>query len=317
AGVLHEQLLLAETEETVAKVLRPKVLGTWALHQLLKDNEDGLFIHFASVNGFFGGMSVGAYAAANSFQTAFCNYQKTHSCLESYCLAWSMWDEVGMSRGYQMKELTRAKGYYGISPLQGMYSLLAGLSHGENNLLVGLDGSKAMIQASVGECESLQQLTGYFTAGTSQVKLPECLVYDRFGQPTHCQWEQLEVMPITDTGEVDRDQLMGGGVGERTQPRNETERQLAAIFQEVLGVSSVGIHDNFFELRGDSLKMTQVVSRVRETFNEELALSWLFESPTVAKLSDRLAPTGNGSLSLAQQLQTASKNQENREEIEL
>ena len=316
AGVLHEELLLAETEEAIAKVLRPKVVGSWALHQLLKEQEDGLFIHFASVNGFFGGMSVGAYAAANSFQTAFCNYQKSHSNVESYCVAWSMWDEVGMSRGYQMKELTRAKGYYGISPLQGMYSLLAGLSHGENNFLVGLDSSKVMIQGYGRECDNLQQLTGYFTTGTSQVKLPEWLVYDRFGSPSNCQWEQLEVMPVTETGEVDRDQLMGGGVGERTQPRNETEDKLVAIFQEVLGVSRVGIHDNFFELRGDSLKMTQVVSRVRETFQIELPLNWLFAGPTVAQLSDRLAP-GNGRLSLAKQLQTASNNQENREEIEL
>ncbi|NER50688.1 MAG: KR domain-containing protein, partial [Symploca sp. SIO1A3] len=326
AGVLHEQLLSAETQATVAKVLRPKVLGTWVLHQLLKDYGDGLFIHFASVNGFFGGTTVGAYAAANSFQTAFCNYQIAHSNLQSYCLAWSMWDETGMSQGYQMKELTRAKGYYAISPLQGMYSLLATLGHDEHQLLVGLDSSKPLMQNHCGEWENLQQLTGYFTAktkGFSVSQLPEWEVCDHFGIPTHCQWVQLEQMPQTETGDIAREQLVGSGffgANERqeTKPRSATEHQLVAIFQEVLGVSSVGIYDNFFELRGDSLKMTQVVSRVRETLDMELPLSRLFEGPTVAQLSDFFeALSNNNNLSLAKQLQTTSNDQEQREEIEL
>ncbi|NET25239.1 SDR family NAD(P)-dependent oxidoreductase [Okeania sp. SIO1I7] len=317
AGVFHEQLLLTETQESVARVLRPKVIGSWVLHQLLKDNADGLFIHFASVNGFFGGMSVGAYAAANSFQMAFCNYQKTHSNLRSYCLAWSMWDETGMSQGYQMKELSQAKGFYSISPLQGMYSLLAALYHGENNLLVGLDGSKPLIQGYGGKCDSLQQLTGYLTTNNNKIQLSKWFVRDRFGLPTNCQWVQLEQIPLTETGEIDRSQLMGSGVGQRTKPRNETERQLVLIFQEVLGISSVGVHDNFFELKGDSLKMTQVVSRVRETFNVELPLSRLFESPTVDQLSSSIDDLGNGNLSLAEQLQNVSNEQENWEEIEL
>ncbi|NEQ75873.1 MAG: SDR family NAD(P)-dependent oxidoreductase [Okeania sp. SIO2C9] len=325
AGVLEEQLLLAETQATVAKVLRPKVLGSWVLHQLLKENDDALFIHFASVNGFFGGASVGAYAAAHSFQTSFCDYQRTHSNLQSYCLAWSMWDETGMSQGYQMKELSRAKGYYGISPLQGMYSLLAALGHGENHLMVGLDGSKPLIKNYCGECENLQQLTGYLTTVNktdewAKILLPEWQVRDRFGQLTHCQWVQLEQMPETETGEIDRGRLLGSGSSsdrQQTQPRNQTERQLVAIFQEVLSISSVGIHDNFFELRGDSMKMTQVVFQVRETLNVKLPLGKLFENPTVAELSTEIEANRNSPLSLAKQLQTVSNDQEKWEEIEL
>ncbi|NET44335.1 SDR family NAD(P)-dependent oxidoreductase [Okeania sp. SIO2B3] len=325
AGVLEDKLLLTETKETLAKVLRPKVLGTWVLHQLLKEhNSDGLFIHFASVNGFFGGIGVGAYAAANSFQTAFCDRQRIHSNIQSYCLAWSMWDETGMSQGYQMKEQSRAKGYYEISPLQGIYSLLAVLGHGKNNLIVGLDDSKPLMKKYSGKCESRQQFTGYFTAKKTgelaKVKLPEWQVSDRFGQPTHCQWVQLEQMPQTETGEIDREQLVGGrssGDRRQTQPRNDTESKLVGIFQEVLGLSSVGIHDNFFELRGDSLKMIQVVSRVQETLKVKLPVGKLFEKPTVAELSIEIEANSKNQLSLAKQLQTASNNQEKWEEIEL
>ena len=57
---------------------------------------------------------------------------------------------------------------------------------------------------------------------------------------------------------------------------------------ELLKLEQVGIHDNFFELGGHSLLATQVISRIRETFATEMSLRTLFESPTVAKLSEIL-----------------------------
>jgi amino acid adenylation domain-containing protein/non-ribosomal peptide synthase protein (TIGR01720 family) len=79
-------------------------------------------------------------------------------------------------------------------------------------------------------------------------------------------------------------------------PRNETESVLADIWQRLLGIAQVGIHDDFFELDGHSLLATQVISRVREVFHLELPLRSLFESPTVAGLAERV----NEAKSLAQ-----------------
>ncbi|NEQ79178.1 MAG: SDR family NAD(P)-dependent oxidoreductase, partial [Moorea sp. SIO2I5] len=141
AGLMQERFLREETPESLAEVLRPKLIGTLVLHQLQELQPQSLFINFSSINGFFGGTTVGAYAAANSFLDVFSDYQRDHSQLQSYCLAWSMWDEMGMSRGYQMKQLTQAKGYLAVGLSQGMSSLLAGLCHDQPYLMVGLDGS--------------------------------------------------------------------------------------------------------------------------------------------------------------------------------
>lgn len=65
-------------------------------------------------------------------------------------------------------------------------------------------------------------------------------------------------------------------------PENELERTLAAIWQEVLGISQVGRYDDFFELGGHSLLATQLISRLREAFPIEIALGELLKSTTIA-----------------------------------
>ncbi|MGK7876653.1 MAG: amino acid adenylation domain-containing protein [Xenococcaceae cyanobacterium] len=297
AGMLHEQELLSETQESIATQLKAKVSGTWVLERLLQNNADGLFIHFASVNGFLGGINVGAYAAANSFQQAFSNYQTYQTNRKSYCLNWSMWNETGMSRGYQMKELSRQKGYYAITPTQGIYSLLGVLCSTHHHLLIGLDESKSLMQQLMGACQSKQQLTAYFTASTPDLDISgwsDLVVSDCFGTPTHCDGIQLEEMSLTETGDVDREQLASSQLklihsGEYIPPQTPTQQLLANIFSEVLGVGGVGIQDNFFELGGHSLLATQLISRVRQTFELEVPLRTLFEFPTVAELDRALS----------------------------
>ncbi|NER01575.1 MAG: SDR family NAD(P)-dependent oxidoreductase, partial [Okeania sp. SIO3C4] len=189
AGLMQERLLREETPESFAEVLRPKLLGTWVLHQLLELQPQSLFINFSSINGFFGGTTVGVYAAANSFLDAFSDYQRYQGQLQSYCLAWSMWDEMGMSRGYQMKQLTQAKGYLAVGLSQGMSSLLAGLYHDQPYLMVGLDASNLNIRRFTTVSDTLQQLTAYFTTndkGKPNVSVLERQVEDAVGKPSSC-----------------------------------------------------------------------------------------------------------------------------------
>ncbi|WP_244237973.1 non-ribosomal peptide synthase/polyketide synthase, partial [Corallococcus terminator] len=103
----------------------------------------------------------------------------------------------------------------------------------------------------------------------------------------------LEALPLTSSGKVDRKALPTPDAptsvkGESIAPRDDTERTLAAIFAEVLGVERVGVQDSFFELGGHSLLATQVAARVRAQFGKELPLRTLFEAPTVEALSRRL-----------------------------
>jgi acyl carrier protein len=69
-----------------------------------------------------------------------------------------------------------------------------------------------------------------------------------------------------------------------------TEKQVAAIWQELLGMEKVGIHDNFFELGGHSLMAIQLVTEIRTRMDAEISVATLFEGPTVHSLSRLVEP---------------------------
>jgi amino acid adenylation domain-containing protein len=101
----------------------------------------------------------------------------------------------------------------------------------------------------------------------------------------------LDAMPATATGKIDRRALAALDVAELAReapfvaPRTPVERQIAAIWSDLLGVQRIGAHDNFFHLGGHSLLTTQLVSRLRTEFLLEIPLPSFFDDPTVAGLA--------------------------------
>jgi acyl carrier protein len=77
-----------------------------------------------------------------------------------------------------------------------------------------------------------------------------------------------------------------------TPPSTREESMLAEIWARVLGLNVVGIHDDFFQLGGDSILATRVVSQVRSLLKVELSPASLFEAPTVAELARSLQISG-------------------------
>jgi acyl carrier protein len=69
------------------------------------------------------------------------------------------------------------------------------------------------------------------------------------------------------------------------EPSNEFESVIAAIWQELLGIERIGVHDNFFDLGGDSLVATQITARLRQAFSVDVPLRRLLEGQTIAELA--------------------------------
>jgi amino acid adenylation domain-containing protein len=108
--------------------------------------------------------------------------------------------------------------------------------------------------------------------------------------PTH--YVRLERMPLTPNGKVDRASLPEPTAEniqpaqEFVAPSTETEKTLAALWSDLLKVKSIGRHDNFFDLGGESLLVVRTVARMRKTFGVDVQLRNLFERPTLAELAE-------------------------------
>jgi non-ribosomal peptide synthase protein (TIGR01720 family) len=100
----------------------------------------------------------------------------------------------------------------------------------------------------------------------------------------------LDALPLTPNGKVDRkalpepDSARPEMEDELVAPRTPAEQQLAAIWCEVLGIETVGVHDNFFGLGGDSILSIQVIARAQQA-GLRLTPRQLFQHQTVAELA--------------------------------
>jgi acyl carrier protein len=119
-----------------------------------------------------------------------------------------------------------------------------------------------------------------------QTKLPDYMV------PSAFVW--LKTLPLTSNGKIDRRALPAPAqtrvelATAHVAPRSPLEQTLAAIWSDILGLSGIGIDDDFFALGGHSLLATQLISRLREAFQVELPLRYVFEASTIARLAEYL-----------------------------
>jgi amino acid adenylation domain-containing protein len=143
------------------------------------------------------------------------------------------------------------------------------------------DGGEQYLAAYIvpreGVGPTVDELRGYLRQKLPDYMLPWAFMY-------------LESLPLTN-GKLDR-KALPEPENKRPEmktlyesPRNEVELELVRIWEKVLAVCPIGVHDKFFDLGGHSLAATRVVSRVIEQFQLEIPFQSLFQSPTVADMA--------------------------------
>jgi natural product biosynthesis luciferase-like monooxygenase protein len=118
-----------------------------------------------------------------------------------------------------------------------------------------------------------------------KARLPDFMV------PAHIT--VLPALPRTPNGKIDRNALPAPEMPRRetlsaAPPRNETERRIASVWQNLLNTDSVGVEENFFDLGANSLTMVQASSLLRDALGRPVSLVDLFRFPSVRALADHL-----------------------------
>ncbi len=270
-GVVHtagladyEGVIQRRTKEAAERVLLPKVKGALVLDSVFKEHKLDFFILFSSLTSVTGGFGQADYCATNAFLDAFA-YLKSAEGTSAVSVNWDIWQEVGMT-------VEAVKQWTGRLHASGMNKKAA--ASAEDFLKDGLHPSEG--------AEVFNRI------------LEACLL-PRIAVSTQDLTILLkqDIVTVSPLPEYSDESMLSEPRTERpglsnmhVAPRNQTDRILADIWQNLLGIKQVGIYDNFFELGGHSLMGIQLLSRLHDAFQIELSLQTLFDKPTIADLTD-------------------------------
>ncbi|MFI6036069.1 amino acid adenylation domain-containing protein [Streptomyces sp. NPDC051315] len=280
AGTLVERPVGDLDAATWRRALEAKVRGAWTLHRLTEDHPVGSFVTFSSVNGYFGGAMNAAYAAANAYLDALALHRRSLG-LPAQSLAWSMWREHGMSRGYRLTALTEARGYRLLDAPTALRSFDLARTLDEPHLLIGADRSAPWVRSHV-------------VAPVRQVRRLAARVGLEDGADLGALY-RAAADSAGATGVGDDWALRSAGTTEhrdQADPGEDPRRlesRLAEVWCGVLGRDRVGRDENFFDLGGNSLLLVTAQSAVNSAFDTDLSVVDLFAHPTVRDLARHLS----------------------------
>ena len=145
-----------------------------------------------------------------------------------------------------------------------------------------------------------EKLIAYLVTSSdiSQTQLRKFLQDKLPGYMIPSNYMMLEEFPLTPNRKIDRKALplpekIRPDLDNFVIPKTKMEQEIAQIWQEVLQVEKIGIHDNFFDLGGHSLLMVKVHSKLREKFSRDVSLVEMFRHPTISALVTYFSNTSN------------------------
>ncbi len=256
AGIAGGGMVALKTREIADPVLSPKVQGTMNLHRALEEEAPDFFVLCSSITAVTGDVGQVDYCAANLFLDSFAAWRSLSGQGRTLSLNWDAWQEVGMAVDTEVPEELRQQ-------------------------------RQIMLATAISSTEGQQAFDQVLHAPLSQVT-----VYAKELAPA---LEKLRPRPVAAApqgaeaaAEAKERSARPNLPNPYVAPDSETQRTLAGIWEDLLGFEGIGVNDNFFELGGHSLLATQVISRIRSQFQVELPLGTIFESPTVAALSEQI-----------------------------
>jgi acyl transferase domain-containing protein len=263
AGIVKPLSIQAKTPETVAEVFAPKVAGTIVLDAVLKNLKLDFMLLCSSASSLFGGPGQADYSGANAFLDAYAHYRSSLDEMPVISVNWDFWKEVGMvGNDMVQNDMAQNSG----TPVSA-----------ESRVDVNRWGMTTQ--------EAIDAFSRILGAGLAQVAVTKRDWGMNTSDPS-CSPPRPEVrLSKGGTGALPHEVA---SVSSKLRPADEVEDRIADLWQRLLGISQPGPYDDFFELGGNSLLGTQLLSLVRATFSVQLPLQSLLEVPTVAGMAARI-----------------------------
>jgi acyl transferase domain-containing protein len=270
AGVAGGGMMLVRDERSVEAVVAPKVRGTVALMEALVPHQPEFMAVCSSFAAVGGGIGQGDYCAANAFMDSAVSYARAFG-MRAIAINWPAWREVGMVEAMQvppqLEPLRQASLATGITPQEGAERFARVLASNYAQVIM------APVTRTASEARQ---------HAPAPTKRPASVAIAHPRPPAPASPSHGET-PQRAPGRVVEPTLDGGMAGDLQEALIE---RLNGIWSNALGVAKLQPSDNFFEVGGQSLMALQIVSRVCEQFPIEIALSDVFENPTLRRFGE-------------------------------
>ena len=287
AGVPGGALIEMASVEGLDSVLAAKVAGTEALDRALSAHQPDWMLLCSSITSILVIPGVMDYCAANAFLDAWAHARRKAG-LPVTSVSWDVWQETGMAMKLKVpphREASKREHLrQGLTNSEGIEIFRRVLATPLPHVVVSTRNLHALLEAPAVPPAAETAASGEETRAPDYLELSAA--------------RRSHERPLISTAFI--------------APDTPVERELAAIWQELLGISPIGVRDNFFELGGHSLLATQVLSRIRAKFHIQLPLRALFDAATIADLAAHVA-----NVQWTLQSAVSANDSSDREEFEL
>ncbi|MEH1779522.1 MAG: SDR family NAD(P)-dependent oxidoreductase [Nostoc sp.] len=258
AGIAGGGVIQLKTLDIASKVLAPKVRGTILLEQVFQNINLDFLVLCSSQSSILGEFGQVDYCAANAFLDVYAYNQFSKSGRLTISIDWDTWQEVGMATEiilpdnlkYLAEDIVAEELKEAIMPQEGADAFDRILGSALPHVVVSTKNFPDVIKEN-----------HYLNFLEEGLKLLE----DNSASASISQANH----PRPNLG------------NDYVAPNNKIEGTIARIWQQILGINQIGIHDSFFDLGGHSLLATQLLSRLRQEFQVNLSLHSFFEAPTI------------------------------------
>ncbi len=294
AGLPGAGMIQLKKPEAAAGVLAPKVDGARVLARIFHDRPLDFMLLCSSTTSVLGLVGQVDYCAANAYLDTFAHQYAAATGTFTVSINWSAWREVGMAvdtqnlrenTGDQMLEA-------GLSNADGIDAFRRILSHaGDHQVAVTPFELKLLLEADRDEADEATAEKPRETAASAGTASSASA-----STPTHHPRPNLQSVYVA--------------------ARTDAEKKICRLWQEMLGIEPVGVHDNFFDLGGHSLLAVRVMTRVNEALGTEIPVAKLYEGLTVSFLAGLIAqdplaapPDDEGDAEMAERRREKAKRQ--------
>nr|WP_154958152.1 SDR family NAD(P)-dependent oxidoreductase [Paenibacillus xylanexedens] len=254
AGVAGQGYLMQKETDTFTEVLAPKVHGTWLIDKLTESEELDFFIVFSSISSLIPSVGQGDYTAANCYLDSFA-LERSKRGKRTISINWTKWSEVGLA--LKFKHINHDDLFIPLSNSEAIEGFSMFMQMGPTLAIIG-----NVNDAELEKWVSSSDLSDILISPGIQKRIAR-----------------------RDKSQVAAAKKSSKNVGAEIVGYSSIEQQLVEIWSELFGKEKLSIHDNFYELGGDSLLATHLLRHVNQVFPSTVDITDIYSHPTVSSMA--------------------------------